>query len=285
LFGIHPDDAAGPGNNPLPNLTEDRRERTIRVHPESILPCTLRPPSRIQYYLEGAVGAGVVLPSNFRSPRLLASYPSHFARRIALAHEVPPLPYDYSALEPYIDAETMHLHHDKHHQAYVTALNGAIEKHPDLGKHSAEDLLRNLNSVPEDVRTIVRNNGGGHVNHSMFWAIMKPQGGGDPTGAVGDQIKKDFASFEDFKKQFNETTAKQFGSGWGWLIWDGKLKIVTTPNQDSPLSQGYYPILGNDVWEHAYYLKYNNRRPEYLAAWWNVVNWDEVNKRLAQAKK
>ena len=161
-----------------------------------------------------------------------------------MAHEVPPLPYDYKALEPHIDEQTMHLHHDKHHQAYVTNLNGAIEKHPDLGKHSAEDLLRNLNSVPEDVRTTVRNNGGGHVNHSMFWAIMKPNGGGEPTGAVGEQIKKDFGSFEDFKKQFNETTAKQFGSGWGWLIWDGKLKIITTANQDSPLSQGYYPDPG-----------------------------------------
>ena len=203
-----------------------------------------------------------------------------------MAHEVPPLPYDYSALEPHIDEQTMHLHHDKHHQAYVTNLNAAIEKHPDLGKHSAEDLLRNLNAVPEDVRTTVRNNGGGHVNHSMFWAIMKPNGGGAPTGAIADQIKKDFGSFDDFKKQFNETTAKQFGSGWGWLIWEGgKLKVTTTPNQDNPLSQGHFPILGNDVWEHAYYLKYQNRRPDYLAAWWNTVNWDEVNKRFAQAKK
>src|SRR5277367_1091176 len=154
----------------------------------------------------------------------------------------------------------MKLHHDKHHATYVTNLNGAVEKHPDLGKHTPEDLLRYLNNVPEDVRTVVRNNGGGHVNHTMFWAIMKPGGGG-------------------------ETTAKQFGSGWGWLIYDGKLKIVTTPNQDNPLSSGHYPILGNDVWEHAYYLKYNNRRPEYLAAWWNVVNWDEVNKRFAEATK
>jgi Fe-Mn family superoxide dismutase len=203
----------------------------------------------------------------------------------ALAHEVPPLPYDYAALEPHIDQQTMHLHHDKHHAAYVNNLNAAIEKHPNLGKHSAEDLLRNLNSVPEDVRTAVRNNGGGHVNHSMFWAIMKPNGGGEPRGAIADQIKKDFGSFENFKKQFNETTAKQFGSGWGWLIWDGKLKIVTSANQDSPLTQGHFPILGNDVWEHAYYLKYQNRRPEYLAAWWNTVNWDEINKRFETAKK
>jgi superoxide dismutase, Fe-Mn family len=203
-----------------------------------------------------------------------------------LAHEVPPLPYDYSALEPYIDTETMHLHHDKHHQAYVNNLNAAIEKHPDLSKHTAEDLLRNLNAVPEDVRTAVRNNAGGHVNHTMFWNIMKQGGGGEATGTIAAQIRKDFGTFDDFKKQFNETTAKQFGAGWGWLIWDGsKLKIATTANQDSPLSQGAYPILGNDVWEHAYYLKYQNRRPDYLAAWWNTVNWDEINKRFEEATK
>jgi superoxide dismutase, Fe-Mn family len=203
-----------------------------------------------------------------------------------LAYELPPLPYDYSALEPHIDTETMKLHHDKHHQAYITNLNAAIEKHPDLSKHIPEDLIRNLSNIPEDIRTAVRNNGGGHVNHTMFWAIMKPKGGGEPTGAIGEQIKKDFSSFEDFKKQFNETTAKQFGSGWGWLVYEGnKLKIVTTANQDNPLSNGLYPILGNDVWEHAYYLKYQNRRPEYLAAWWNTVNWDEVNKRFEQARK
>jgi Fe-Mn family superoxide dismutase len=203
-----------------------------------------------------------------------------------LAHEVPPLPYDYAALEPYIDETTMHLHHDKHHQAYVTNLNAAIEKHPELANRPAEDLLRKLDSVPEDVRTTVRNNGGGHVNHTMFWQIMKPKGGGEPTGKIADQIKKDFGSFEDFKKQFNEATAKQFGSGWGWLIYDGgKLKIITTANQDSPLMQGHFPILGNDVWEHAYYLKYQNRRPEYLAAWWNTVNWEEINKRFELAGK
>jgi Fe-Mn family superoxide dismutase len=207
-------------------------------------------------------------------------------RRIPLAHEVPPLPYDYAALEPHIDETTMHLHHDKHHQAYVNNLNAAIEKHPELANRPAEDLLRKLDSVPEDVRTTVRNNGGGHVNHTMFWQIMKPKGGGEPTGKIADQIKKDFGSFEDFKKQFNETTAKQFGSGWGWLIYDGgKLKIVTTANQDSPLSQGHFPILGNDVWEHAYYLKYQNKRPDYLVAWWNTVNWDEINKRFELAGK
>ena len=203
-----------------------------------------------------------------------------------MAHEVPPLPYDYAALEPHIDETTMHLHHDKHHQAYVNNLNAAIEKHPELAKHSAEDLLRKLDTVPEDVRTAVRNNGGGHVNHTMFWQIMKPKGGGDPIGDIGTQIDTDFGSFADFKKKFNETTAKQFGSGWGFLVYKGgKLEIVTKPNQDSPISDGLFPILGNDVWEHAYYLKYNNRRPDYLAAWWDVINWDEVNKRFAQAKK
>jgi len=196
------------------------------------------------------------------------------------------LPYDYAALEPYIDEATMKLHHDKHHQAYVTNLNGAVEKHPELGKKTPEELLKDLASVPEDVRTTVRNNGGGHVNHTMFWQIMKPKGGGEPSGAIAQQIKADFGSFEDFKKQFNEATAKQFGSGWGWVIFEGgKLKIVTSANQDNPISQGHYPILGNDVWEHAYYLKYQNKRADYFAAWWNLVNWDEVNKRFETAKK
>ncbi|HKF46591.1 MAG TPA: superoxide dismutase [Terracidiphilus sp.] len=206
-----------------------------------------------------------------------------------MAYELPPLPYDYAALEPYIDAETMKLHHDKHHQAYVTNANGALEKHPELAKKSTDDLLRDLNAIPEDVRTVLRNNAGGHSNHSMFWTIMGPAGhghGGAPSGDLADQIKSDFGDFDAFKKTFNETTAKQFGSGWGWLIWKGgKLAVITTPNQDSPLSQGLYPILGNDVWEHAYYLKYQNRRPEYLAAWWNVVNWNEVAKRFGTAKK
>jgi Fe-Mn family superoxide dismutase len=203
-----------------------------------------------------------------------------------VAFELPKLPYDYAALEPTIDEATMKLHHDKHHQAYVNALNGAIEKHPELGTKSAEDLISDLNSIPEDIRNVVRNNGGGHVNHSMFWEIMKPGGGGEPTGKVGEQIKKDFGSFEDFKKQFGEAGVKQFGSGWAWLVSQGgKLKIISTPNQDSPLSQSLFPILGNDVWEHAYYLKYNNRRPDYLAAWWAVVNWDEINKRFDKVQK
>ena len=199
--------------------------------------------------------------------------------------ELPALPYEYAALEPTIDEATMKLHHDKHHQTYVTNLNGAVEKHPELASKSPEELIEDLSAIPEDVRKVVQNNGGGHVNHTMFWEIMKPKGGGEPTGEIGAQITTDFGSFEDFKKQFNETTAKQFGSGWGWLVFEGgKLKIVTSANQDNPLSQGMYPILGNDVWEHAYYLKYQNKRPDYLAAWWNVVNWEAVNERFAKAK-
>ena len=203
-----------------------------------------------------------------------------------MAFELPPLPYDYTALEPTIDEATMKLHHDKHHQTYVTNLNGAIEKHPELGSKSPEELIKDIAALPEDVRKVIQNNGGGHVNHTMFWEIMGPKAGGEPTGLIGDQIKQDFGDFETFKKEFNTKTAAQFGSGWGWLVFKGgKLEIMTTANQDNPLSQGLYPILGNDVWEHAYYLKYNNRRPDYLAAWWSVVNWEAVNKRFEQAKK
>ncbi len=203
-----------------------------------------------------------------------------------MAFETPPLPYDYAALEPTIDEATMKLHHDKHHVAYVTNLNGAVEKHPELGKKTPEELISDLGGVPEDVRATVRNNGGGHVNHTMFWQIMKPNGGGNPTGELAAQIDKDFGGFAEFKKKFEDAAVKQFGSGWGFLVYKGgKLEIVTKPNQDSPFSDGLYPIMGNDVWEHAYYLKYNNRRAEYLSAWWNVVNWDEVNKRFAHARK
>jgi len=206
-----------------------------------------------------------------------------------MAYTLAPLPYDYAALEPFIDVETMHLHHDKHHQTYVNNLNAAVEKFPELAAKSVEALIGDLNAVPESIRTAVRNNGGGHANHSIFWSIMGPVGtsgvGGNPIGAIADQIVKDFGDFETFKKTFNETTAKQFGSGWGWLTFEGgKLKISSTANQDSPLNQGISPILGNDVWEHAYYLKYQNKRPDYLAAWWNVVNWNEVNKRFAAVK-
>ena len=207
-----------------------------------------------------------------------------------MAYELPPLPYDYAALEPFIDAETMKLHHDKHHQAYINNVNAALGGHPDLAAKSVDDLLRGLADVPEDIRGVVRNTGGGHSNHTAFWNLMGPVGsagvGGAPTGPIAEQIAADFGDFETFKKTFNEATAKQFGSGWGWIVFvGGKLKVVTTANQDSPHSQGHYPILGNDVWEHAYYLKYQNRRPDYLAAWWNVVNWHEVNKRFAIAKQ
>ena len=197
---------------------------------------------------------------------------------------MPALGYGYDANEPSIDAATMQLHHDKHHAAYVQKLNGAIEKHPELGKQSPEELIKNLSKVPEDVRATVRNNGGGHLNHSMFWEIMKPNGGGDPTGPLADQIKKDFGSFDEFKKQFEEKTAAQFGSGWGWLVWSGgKLSVVTTPNQDNPVMQGLYPVFGNDLWEHAYYLTYRNKRGEYLKNWWQVVDWEEVARRLDES--
>lgn len=202
-----------------------------------------------------------------------------------MAHELPALPYDYSALEPTIDAATMKLHHDMHHAAYVKNLNAALEKHPNLQSKSAEDLIRDLNALPEDIRGAVRNNGGGHVNHSMFWKIMKPNGGGEPTGAIAQAITKAFGSFGDLKTKFNDAGAKQFGSGWAWVVLKGgELQVMSTANQDNPISQGLQPIFGNDVWEHAYYLKYNNRRPEYLTAWWSVINWDEVNKRYDQAK-
>ncbi|HXM17688.1 MAG TPA: superoxide dismutase [Candidatus Tumulicola sp.] len=199
---------------------------------------------------------------------------------------VPNLPYAYDALEPHIDKETMTLHHDKHHAAYVNNLNAAIEKHPELGSKSVEDLIKNLSGVPDDIRTAVRNNGGGHVNHSMFWEIMGPGGGGDPKGALADAIKSTFGDLATFKTQFQDAGVKQFGSGWVWLVVaDGKLQVVSTPNQDNPMSQGHKPVMGNDVWEHAYYLKYQNRRPDYLKAWWNVVNWDAIAKRFDAAKK
>jgi superoxide dismutase, Fe-Mn family len=201
-------------------------------------------------------------------------------------YSVPPLPYAYDALEPHIDQATMQFHHDKHHAAYVKNLNAALDKHPELKSKPVEEMLRNLNSVPTDIRKIVRNNGGGHVNHSMFWQIMKPQGGGEPTGAIAKAINQSFGSFAAFKKQFNEAGVSRFGSGWVWLVRNNdKLEITTTANQDSPLSEGKYPIMGNDVWEHAYYLKYQNRRTDYLDAWWNVLNWDEINKRFAAASK
>ncbi len=203
-----------------------------------------------------------------------------------MPHQLPPLPYPHDALEPYIDSQTMQLHHGKHHQGYVTNLNAALEKAPRLQGAPLEELLRGLNSaVPEEIRTAVRNHGGGHVNHSLFWRLMKPKGGGAPTGAIADAITSAFGSFDSFKERFNDAGMKRFGSGWVWLVRsrDGNLEILSTANQDSPLIDGHAPLLGNDVWEHAYYLKYQNRRNEYLAAWWNVVNWDEVNNQLRQA--
>jgi Fe-Mn family superoxide dismutase len=203
-----------------------------------------------------------------------------------MAHELPALTYDYAALEPFIDAQTMKIHHDLHHGAYVKNLNAALEKHPALAGKSAEDLVHDLSNVPEDIRGAVRNNGGGHVNHSMFWAIMKPQGGGAPTGKLGDAIKSTFGDLKTLQEKFNDAGVKQFGSGWAWLVSKGDaLSIISTPNQDNPLTQGAHPVMGNDVWEHAYYLKYQNRRAEYLAAWWNVVNWDAIAKRYEQSLK
>jgi Fe-Mn family superoxide dismutase len=194
-----------------------------------------------------------------------------------MAHQLPPLPYDFGALEPHIDTQTMQIHHGKHHQAYVNNLNAALEKHPALQAKSAEDLIRDLASVPEDIRTAVRNNGGGHVNHTMFWTLMAPNAGGAPTGALADAIGAAFGSFDAFKEQFAKAGVGRFGSGWAWLIdTGGKLSIESTANQDNPMSEGKKAILGIDVWEHAYYLKYQNRRPDYISAWWNVVNWAEV---------
>jgi Fe-Mn family superoxide dismutase len=200
-----------------------------------------------------------------------------------MPHEIDPLPYDYNALEPHIDEETMRIHHDKHHQAYANNLNAALEKHPELQSKSAEELLRDLDAVPEEIRTAVRNNAGGVVNHNFFWKIMKPNGGGAPTGAIAEAINKSFGSFEEFKTKFNEAGAKRFGSGWAWLVkgGGGELQIMSTPNQDSPISEGHTPLLGNDVWEHAYYLKYQNARPKYLEAWWNTVNWDQINQNFS----
>lgn len=199
---------------------------------------------------------------------------------------LPPLPYDFSALEPHIDAQTMQIHHGKHHQAYITNLNNALKDHADLQSKTLEELLTNLDSVPEAIRTAVRNNGGGHYNHSLFWQIMGPNGGGEPTGALADAINADLGGFAAFKEAFTKAGLTRFGSGWAWLSVgkDGKLAVTSSPNQDSPLMEGATPILGNDVWEHAYYLKYQNRRPDYMAAWFNTINWSEVSRRFVAAK-
>jgi superoxide dismutase, Fe-Mn family len=200
-----------------------------------------------------------------------------------MAYEVPALPYDYAALEPHIDEATMKVHHDKHHQAYVDKANGALEGTEWDGK-PIEDVLRDLSSLPADKRTVVRNNGGGHYNHSLFWESMSPDGGGEPEGALREAIDSAFGSFDDFKTKLKETGVNQFGSGWSWLVHDGSgLAVVGTPNQDNPISEGSTPLLGVDVWEHAYYLKYQNKRPDYIDAWWNTVNWAKVAERFEAA--
>ena len=199
-----------------------------------------------------------------------------------MAYSLPPLPYPPDALEPHIDKQTMEIHHGKHHNAYVTNLNAALEKHPELQSKSIEELLKGINTVPDDIRTAVRNNGGGHANHTMFWQIMGPKAGGQPSGAIKDAMASAFGSFDKFKEEFKKAAVGRFGSGWAWLIDNkGKLTIESSANQDSPLMEGKKIVFGLDVWEHAYYLKYQNRRPDYIDAWWNVVNWSEVNKRLA----
>jgi Fe-Mn family superoxide dismutase len=209
------------------------------------------------------------------------------AKETPMAFQVPPLPYAFDALEPYIDAKTMEIHHDKHHGAYVTNLNKALEGQAALQGKSIDDLLRGLDQVPENIRTAVRNNGGGHWNHSMFWKIMKKGGGGEPKGDLAAAIKSAFGSFADFQTKFNAAAMGRFGSGWAWLFFDksGKLAIDSTPNQDNPIMSGGKPVMGLDVWEHAYYLKYQNRRADYVEAWWNVVNWDAIADNFAVAKK
>jgi superoxide dismutase, Fe-Mn family len=202
-----------------------------------------------------------------------------------MAYELPQLPYAYDALEPHFDKETMNIHHTKHHNTYVTNLNTALEGQEELLSRSVEDLISNMDAIPEAARTAVRNNGGGHANHSLFWQILSPNGGGEPTGELAEAINAKFGSFENFKQEFAKAATTRFGSGWAWLsVSNGELELSSTPNQDSPLMEGKTPVLGLDVWEHAYYLNYQNRRPDYIASFWNVVNWDEVSKRYQAAK-
>ena|SRR5487761_2343745 len=220
---------------------------------------------------------GAIAQPGASLPVLISTAPQPFT--------LPPLPYAYDALEPHIDARTMEIHHDKHHAAYVANLNKAVADYPDLGKKSIEDLMKDLNAVPEKIRTAVRNNGGGHYNHSLFWQMMKKDGGGEPTGELARAVDAGFGSFGAFKDSLSKAALGQFGSGWAWLVLDGRqLKIEPTANQDTPLSSGRAPLLGLDVWEHAYYLKYQNKRADYIAAWWHVVNWDFVSDRYAKAK-
>ncbi|WP_422659709.1 superoxide dismutase [Paenibacillus sp. EC2-1] len=202
-----------------------------------------------------------------------------------MAFQLPALPYANNALEPHIDAQTMEIHHDRHHNTYVTNLNAALENAPELQNKSLEEIIGNLDAVPESIRTAVRNNGGGHANHSLFWEIIGPNGGGNPTGALAEAIDSELGGFDKFKEDFAKAATTRFGSGWAWLVLkDGKLAVTSTPNQDSPIMEGQTPLLGLDVWEHAYYLKYQNKRPDYISAFWNVVNWEEVGKRYDNAK-
>jgi superoxide dismutase, Fe-Mn family len=247
----------------------------------------------------GLAGAGIIGANALatRAGELLSTNPSSKETDLAhqqpaltkegpVAHVLPALPYAFDALEPYIDAKTMEIHHDKHHAAYVANLNKALDGHPDLQNKSLDDLLRSLDQVPESIRTAVRNNGGGHWNHSMFWKIMKKGGGGEPKGELGTAINSAFGSFAEFKTKFSQAGATRFGSGWAWLLFsNGKLAIDSTPNQDNPIMSGGKALMGLDVWEHAYYLKYQNRRPDYIEAWWNVVNWDMVADYYAAGKK
>ena len=203
-----------------------------------------------------------------------------------MAYELPPLPYPFNALEPHIDAKTMEIHHDKHHQAYITNANNALKDHPDLAAKPVDELIANLSQVPESIRTVVRNNAGGHSNHSFFWQIMAPNAGGAPKGKLAEAITATFGSVDAFKEKFQAAGASRFGSGWAWLVVnkEGKLEITSTPNQDSPIMEGLKPVIGIDVWEHSYYLLYQNKRPDYLKAWWNVVNWDQAEKNFSANK-
>jgi Fe-Mn family superoxide dismutase len=226
-----------------------------------------------------AATASMIVPGALAQPTATPAAP-------AGPFALPPLPYPYDALEPHIDARTMEIHHDRHHKAYVDNLNKAVATVPGLAQKTIEELLRHLDAVPETIRTAVRNHGGGHYNHTLFWRMMKKGGGGEPRGDLARAIEKRFGSFDDFKALFSDTALKVFGSGWAWLVWDGgRLAVEATPNQDTPLSAGRTPLLGLDVWEHAYYLKYQNRRADYITAWWNVVNWDDVAERFAALKR
>ena len=245
----------------------------MSIHPESSK-------DEIRLSRRSILQWAVAAPAALALSRVVGDIPAAFAAPTG-PYKLPPLPYSYASLAPTISEMTMRLHHDKHHQAYVDKLNAAVAGKPELAGKTPQTLIQNLAAVPDSVREAVRNQGGGHVNHTMYWEIMSPKGGGAPTGDIADAIKSNFGSFDNFKAKFNEAGEKRFGSGWVWLVSDkGKMKIISTPNQDNPLMMGMFPVMGNDVWEHAYYLTYQNKRAAYLKAWWNVVNWNAVNSRL-----